>query len=73
MPEVVKMAYRLIKYLFRNVDVSKDLLHKLINSMDLDDNGRISLEEVAIALKVLWKQANGKMDKPKKSKVKTLD
>lgn len=73
MPEVVKMAYKLIKYLFRNVDVSKELLHKLINSMDADGNGRISLEEVGIALKVLWKQANGKLDKPKKSRVKTLD
>jgi len=67
------MAYKIIKYMFRNVEVSKDLLHKLINSMDFDDNGRISLEEVAIALKVLWKQANGKLDKPKKSRVKTLD
>ena len=41
--------------------------------MDYDDDGRISLSEVAVALKILWKRANGKIDKPKKAKVKTLD
>ena len=67
------MAYRFLKRSFRNVEVSRDLLHRLINSMDIDDNGRISLAEVAVALKVLWKKANGKPEKPKKVKVKTLD
>jgi len=67
------MAYRFLKYLFRNVAVSKDLLRRLIDSMDYDEDGRISLSEVAIALKVLWKKANGKVEKPKKVKVKTLD
>ena len=67
------MAYTFLKRAFRNVEVSKDLLHRLINSMDYDDNGRISLSEVAVALKVLWKQATGKPVKPKKSKIKTLD
>ena len=64
------MAYKLVKYLFRNVDVSKDILIKLIDSMDADDNGRISLEEIAVALKMLWKKAQGKV---KPAKVKTLD
>lgn len=67
------MAYRLIKHLFRNVEVSKEIIYKLIDAMDADANGRISLQEVAVALKMLWQKANGKMDKPKKSKVKTLD
>lgn len=67
------MSYRLVKYLFRNVAVSKDLLHRLVNSMDIDDDGRISLSEMAAALKSLWRQANGKIPKEKRPKVKTLD
>ena len=64
------MAYRLINYLFRNVDVSKDILVKLINAMDADDNGRVSLAEAAVAMKMLWKQAMGKVKAPK---TKVLD
>ena len=64
------MAYRLINYLFRNVDVSKDILVKLINAMDADDNGRVSLAEAAVAMKMLWKQAMGKIKAPK---TKVLD
>ena len=67
------MAYTFLKHAFRNVAVSKDLLRRLIDSMDADEDGRISLQEVAVALKVLWKKANGKIDKPKKVRVKTLD
>ena len=67
------MANRMIRHIYRNVDISKDLLHRIINSLDADDNGRISLAEVAIALKLVWKQAMGKIKAPKKSKVKTLD
>ena len=69
----MRMAYIFLKRIFRNVAVSKDLLRRLIDSMDYDEDGRISLSEVAIALKVLWKKANGKIEKPKKVKVKTLD
>ena len=64
------MAYRLINYLFRNVDVSKDILVRLINAMDTDDNGRVSLAEAAVAMKMLWKQAMGKVKAPK---TKVLD
>ena len=67
------MAYVILKRMFRNVAVSRDLLKRLIDSMDYDEDGRISLAEVAVALKVLWKKANGKIEKPKKVKVKTLD
>lgn len=69
----MRMAYTFLRRSFRNVAVSKDLLRRLIDSMDYDQDGRISLEEVAVALKILWKRANGKIDKPKKAKVKTLD
>ena len=67
------MAYRMIKHIYRNVDVSKDLLHKIIDGIDADGNGRISLAEIAVAFKLLWKQAMGKVKAPKKSKIKTLD
>ena len=69
----MRMAYTFLKRTFRNVDVSRDQLKRLIDSMDYDEDGRISLAEVAIALKVLWKKANGKVERPKKVKVKTLD
>lgn len=67
------MAYTILKRMFRNVAVSRDLLKRLIDSIDYDEDGRISLAEVAVALKILWKKANGKIEKPKKVKVKTLD
>lgn len=67
------MAYRLIRHIFRNVEVSKDLLHRLVDSMDFDDNGRVSLSEVVIALKIIWKKAMGKIKEPKKPKVRTVD
>ena len=67
------MAYVILKRMFRNVAVSRDLLKRLIDSMDYDEDGRISLAEVVVALKILWKKANGKIEKPKKVKVKTLD
>ncbi len=64
------MAYKIVKYLFRNVEVSRDILVKLIDSMDADGNGRISLAEVAVAMKMLWKKAMGKVKEPK---VKVLE
>lgn len=64
------MAYKTVRYLFRNVEVSKDILVKLIDSIDGDGNGRISLAEVAVALKMLWKKAMGKVKEPK---VKVLE
>ena len=61
--------------MFKNVQVSKDLIVRVIDSLDTDNNGRISLDEVAVALKLLWCQAMGKVKKPKapKTKIKTLD
>lgn len=73
MHEVVNMAYRILRHMFRHVEVSKDLIIKLIDSMDADGNGRLSLDEIAVALKLLWKQAMGKIKKPKKPKIRTVD
>lgn len=64
------MGYKIIRYLFRNVSVSKEMLTKLINGMDTDNDGRISLAELAVALKMLWKKAMGKVKAPK---TKVLD
>ena len=73
MREVTVMAkYRMIRYLYRHVAVSKDLMIKLIDSIDADADGRITLSEVAMGLKMLWKKALGK-EKVKRPKMKYLD
>ena len=64
------MAYYFLKRMFRNVSVSRDILHKLIDGIDTDDDGRISLSELAVAIKMLWKRAMGKVKAPK---TKVLD
>ncbi len=64
------MSYCFLRRMFRNVSVSKEILHKLIDSIDTDGNGRISLAELAVALKMLWKKAMGKVKAPK---TKVLD
>lgn len=64
------MSYCFLRRMFRNVSVSKEILHKLIDGIDTDGNGRISLEELAVALKMLWKKAMGKVKAPK---TKVLD
>ena len=73
MHEVTVMSkYRVIRYLYRHVAVSKDLMVKMIESMDADGDGRITLSEVAMGLKILWKKALGK-EKVKRPKMKYLD
>ena len=64
--------YRMIRYLYRHVAVSKDLMLKMIDAIDADGDGRITLSEVAMGLKILWKKALGK-EKVKRSKMKYLD
>lgn len=66
------MSYRFLKWSYRNVAVKKDTLVRLIDKLDTNDDGRVSLGEVATALKELWKAAMGKTSK-KKSKVRTVD
>lgn len=72
MREVRHMAYKFLKWSYRNVAVKKDTLVRLIDRLDTNDDGRVSLGEVAAALKELWKAAMGKTSK-KKSKVRTVD
>lgn len=64
------MGYRFIRYAFRNVSVSKEILHRLIEGIDTDADGRISLSELGVAVKLLWKKAMGKVKVPK---TKVLD
>ncbi len=66
------MGYRFLKWTYRNVAVKKDTLVRLIDKLDSNEDGRVSLGEVAAALKELWKAAMGKVPK-KKSKVRTVD
>lgn len=65
--------YKLIRYLYRNVAVKKETLIKLIEKLDADKDGRVTLGEVAKALKILWCSAMGKVKAPKPPKIKTVD
>lgn len=60
-----------VKWLYRNVAVNKDLILACIEELDADKDGRITLGEVACALKFLWRKAKGKLKQSKK--IKTLD
>lgn len=63
---------RIIRYLYRNVAVKKQTVIKILDAVDADEDGRISLGELAAALKMLWRTAMGKIKTPKK-KVRTVD
>lgn len=67
------MADRFIRHIYRNVAVKADTLKRLIDQIDTDADGRLTLGEVAAAFKELWRQAMGKGKKPKKSKIRTVD
>lgn len=67
------MSDRLIRHAYRNVAVRAETLKRLIDSIDADQDGRLTLGEVAAAFKELWRQAMGKGKKPKKSKIRTVD
>ena len=70
--EVRGMGYRLVRYLYRNVAVRKDTVVKLLDQLDTNDDGRLSLGEIAAALKALWKTAMGKTER-KTKKLRTAD
>ncbi len=70
--EVRNMGYRLIRYLYRNVAVRKDTVVKLLDQLDVNEDGRVSLGEIAAALKALWKTAMGKTER-KARKMRTVD
>ena len=68
------MADRFIRYMYRNVSVKADTLKRLIDEIDADDDGRLTLGEVAAAFKELWRQAMGKAKTPRKvRKIRTVD
>lgn len=66
------MGYRLVRYLYRNVAVRKDTIVKLLDQLDTNEDGRLSLDEIAAALKALWKTAMGKTER-KAKKLRTAD
>lgn len=66
------MAYRFLRFAYRNVAVKKDTLIRLIDKLDANDDGRVSLGEIAVALKELWKVAMGKVSR-KQKKLRTAD
>ncbi len=63
---------RILRYMYRNVAVKKQTLIKILDAVDADEDGRISLGELAAALKMLWRSAMGKIKTPKK-KIRTVD
>ena len=63
---------KLVRFLFRNVAAKKETLHRLIDALDADDDGRVTLGEAAAGLKALWRSALGKA-KEKKPKTRTVD
>lgn len=66
------MGYRIVRYLYRNVAVRKDTVVRLLDQLDTNDDGRLSLGEIAAALKALWKTAMGKTER-KAKKLRTAD
>ena len=70
--EVSVMGYRLVRYLYRNVAVRTDTIVKLLDQLDVNEDGRVSLGEIAAALKALWKTAMGKTER-KTKKMRTVD
>ncbi len=68
------MGDRIIRYMYRNVSVKADTLKRLIDEIDADDDGRLTLGEVAACFKALWRQAMGKNKVPRKvRKIRTVD
>ena len=69
MREAVKMAkYRMIRHIYRNVAISKDLMHRMIDAIDADDDGRITVEDARLALRFALD-----LDTPTKEQIKRLD
>lgn len=66
------MAYRFLRHAYRNVAVKKDTLIRLIDKLDTNEDGRVSLGEIAVALKELWKVAMGRTSR-KAKKQRTVD
>ena len=51
----------LIRIMFRRVEVPVDWVHQVVDILDSDKSGTISLSEIVIALRAMWvkmKKAN---------------
>ena len=51
----------LIRIMFRKVEVPVDWVHEIVDILDSDKSGTISLSEIAITLRAMWikmKRAN---------------
>ena len=60
--------------MYRNVAVRAETLKRLIDEIDADEDGRLTLGEVTACFKMLWRQAMGKNKVPRKvRKIRTVD
>lgn len=50
------MFKTLIRFLFRKVEVPVDWVHEVIDILDSDRSGRISLSELAVTLRTMWRK-----------------
>lgn len=51
----------LIKFMFRKVEVPVEWVHEIVDILDSDKSGTISLSEIVITLRAMWikmKKAN---------------
>lgn len=53
----MSMATRLVQHFYRDVGLSKTQLSAIIDEMDTDLDGKVSLAEVAAYLRVAWAEA----------------
>lgn len=68
------MGNRIVKYLYRNVSVKAETVKKVIDQLDIDEDGRLTLGEVAVGLKELWRVAMGKTKPSRKQrKIRVVD
>lgn len=44
----------LIRIMFRNVEVPVDWVHEIVDILDSDKSGTISLSEIVITLRAMW-------------------
>lgn len=50
------MFKTLIRILFRKVEVPVDWVHEVIDILDSDRSGQISLSELAVTLRAMWRK-----------------
>lgn len=50
------MIKTFIRIVFRKVEVPVDWVHEVIDILDSDGSGRISLSELAVTLRSMWRK-----------------